>query len=923
MSGNERKKSLVVVGITSLVCICVSAIAWGADVEAVRRLTFAPGQTFDVTIEVTVAPGVTVYSIIVKEAVPAAWSILSAQPESNTPLPANEAKWLFYSGGNVGSKTIRYTLQVPSNAQLGDFHGEVVYADAQDNIHTIPIITMEERVISQDLVVLDVEVATDFQTTGVVEVLLSPLLIERGQAKRGAFKPLAATDIDVLSVQVLPSEYSANADVVTQGAARKPMALVMDFDSSGSLGSNDPSRLRVDAGQALVNNLQADDRAAVFDFGTDASLGGFVTVRRLSSLTANKEKLSACLANLTADGGTPLYESLLDVLHYATSHTDPETYDRAVVLFSDGQPNDHNAEQAAIRMAKASGIPILTVGLGPASTRGSDAAETLRTLSAETNGIFSPIASSSDLETVFSQIAQGLTAERQILRLQLTPVPPPGIEITVTVRTSAGDVHFSFTAPTAGSILISGTVTNKTNVQTGTLVVTAESILPGEPHFRRDGVPGYQNLTPPAPGESVDFQIPDLTGTRFTDFFVVAFMDTNGNGAWDPRRNEPCGILYTSVRRGSSDVRIDLELPSDKAKQAVFDALADLKDEWAACGLDILSMVPLAGGAGELIAGSKVGYHVSQGEYGEAALTLSLDLAKVLAKETGKALLKIVTLVVEGVIAAKSCSDAGHETLEAILRREVSNWCRLPGVFETCLGKGLSEIAKDDEVALQYFSSLYIVSIQSSNELILPPLEINAPNYELLEQLGEVTPGTPVHLDLGEHHLIAYDPDVAPGSFVISSDTDQTISMDVFVPSGQGAGKRARRAQANPASIATVYSFRDITLNAGDEIVGILGGRSRPSLTIDETGDGIADRIISPIDQQEIVVENGQTTGKGDVNGDGNISPADAQLAYEIWAGSRSATTTERQAADYNGDGSVTPADAQAIYEAWTRGERP
>jgi hypothetical protein len=52
----------------------------------------------------------------------------------------------------------------------------------------------------------------------------------------------------------------------------------------------------------------------------------------------------------------------------------------------------------------------------------------------------------------------------------------------------------------------------------------------------------------------------------------------------------------------------------------------------------------------------------------------------------------------------------------------------------------------------------------------------------------------------------------------------------------------------------------------------------------------------------------------GDVNFDGVISAADAQLAFMITLGMYSPTYEEECAADCNGDGIVSAADAQLIF---------
>jgi hypothetical protein len=53
----------------------------------------------------------------------------------------------------------------------------------------------------------------------------------------------------------------------------------------------------------------------------------------------------------------------------------------------------------------------------------------------------------------------------------------------------------------------------------------------------------------------------------------------------------------------------------------------------------------------------------------------------------------------------------------------------------------------------------------------------------------------------------------------------------------------------------------------------------------------------------------------GDVNADGEVTPGDAQLAFEIYLGKITPTLRQTIAADFNRNGRVTPEDAQLIFE--------
>ena len=56
---------------------------------------------------------------------------------------------------------------------------------------------------------------------------------------------------------------------------------------------------------------------------------------------------------------------------------------------------------------------------------------------------------------------------------------------------------------------------------------------------------------------------------------------------------------------------------------------------------------------------------------------------------------------------------------------------------------------------------------------------------------------------------------------------------------------------------------------------------------------------------------------KGDVNGDGEVLPSDAQAVLRIWAGIDTEADYTGASADVNGDGSILPSDAQEILRIW------
>ncbi|MBX3730588.1 MAG: hypothetical protein KF858_15535, partial [Candidatus Sumerlaeia bacterium] len=84
--------------------------------------------------------------------------------------------------------------------------------------------------------------------------------------------------------------------------------------------------------------------------------------------------------------------------------------------------------------------------------------------------------------------------------------------------------------------------------------------------------------------------------------------------------------------------------------------------------------------------------------------------------------------------------------------------------------------------------------------------------------------------------------------------------------------------------------------------------------TIDITAPGA---LGAPVALPVEVIITGSTALPGDVTGDGQVTPADANLAFRCWFEGTCPPGADALAADLCADGQLTPADAQAIFETW------
>jgi len=143
---------------------------------------------------------------------------------------------------------------------------------------------------------------------------------------------------------------------------RDPLNIVLLFDSSGSMAETDPARLRVQAARELLWSLGPDDRAAIMDFGADSSGPG--VTRLLAPMTGDRDTLEQGLSQVTASGGTPLYEAVQEAIAYITTLSVARP---VLVVLSDGQTSDDDPDTRralAIQAAVAVALPVYAVGLG-------------------------------------------------------------------------------------------------------------------------------------------------------------------------------------------------------------------------------------------------------------------------------------------------------------------------------------------------------------------------------------------------------------------------------------------------------------------------------------------------------------------------------------------------------------------------------
>ena len=137
--------------------------------------------------------------------------------------------------------------------------------------------------------------------------------------------------------------------VETTTIAPPPQAVVLLIDSSNSMSGGKIREVKQAAISFVARQNLNQDKLAVVDFGSDA------TVR--TSLTSNLNTLKNAIASITSGGGTEMDLGI----QQATTQLQNSNLKLNILLFTDGAPNDKNLTSIAAEDAKNQNIQIIAV----------------------------------------------------------------------------------------------------------------------------------------------------------------------------------------------------------------------------------------------------------------------------------------------------------------------------------------------------------------------------------------------------------------------------------------------------------------------------------------------------------------------------------------------------------------------------------
>ena len=275
------------------------------------------------------------------------------------------------------------------------------------------------------------------------------------------------------------------SEVEVNEGGDEPLSLILDFDESGSMSSNDRQRLRVEAGKRLVDLLMDEDRAAVLGFTTNT--------RVIQDFTTDKNELKEAIDQVNASGGTYIFRSLQKALEMLKN---APTSKRAIVLLTDGETSDGSLFASVVQEANNQNVPIYPIGLGTNLNFSQ-----LRSLADQTKGVFGEASKAEDLERVFQAV--GLTVIEGSIRIAIdatldTPLPQPGdyiitADLVTTVRQETFTTPVSFRVKVTQVSVPAPSVSNvsptKASTAGGTVVTVTGQNLAGTTGVTFGGVP--------------------------------------------------------------------------------------------------------------------------------------------------------------------------------------------------------------------------------------------------------------------------------------------------------------------------------------------------------------------------------------------------------------------------------------------------
>ena len=217
------------------------------------------------------------------------------------------------------------------------------------------------------------------------------------------------------------------------GSGASEVSTLLMIDTSGSMNYSDKMEGAQDAARSYVEQMRPADHTALLTFADDIQL--------VQPFTNDATQLQKAIGRLRADGGTPLYDALVEGVD-ALEHQPGR---RALLLLTDGRddPGSQATVAQAIDRAKQAGLDVQVIGLGDRDQGGNEGIDeaVLQRIASETGGHYFYTPSADQLAALYASLGGSLHQEYALTYTSPRPNydgTRRDIRISVAGMTSAG-----------------------------------------------------------------------------------------------------------------------------------------------------------------------------------------------------------------------------------------------------------------------------------------------------------------------------------------------------------------------------------------------------------------------------------------------------------------------------------------------------
>lgn len=175
--------------------------------------------------------------------------------------------------------------------------------------------------------------------------------------------------------------------------------IILVIDSSGSMQTNDPHGIRIEASQLLVDRLGDNDQLGLLDFDAESHL---LTESVLPITRNNRDRIRELLARVDSAGGTDISKALKSAYELLLRSQSASTINNCVILLTDGQ----GAYFGEAELFAKKNWPIYTIGLSNEVNE-----ELLNKIARLTNGRYFKASDTTYLQLFFDLISSDLKGE--------------------------------------------------------------------------------------------------------------------------------------------------------------------------------------------------------------------------------------------------------------------------------------------------------------------------------------------------------------------------------------------------------------------------------------------------------------------------------------------------------------------------------